>query len=267
MATQGRRCWRWRGGIFGAVLAGAALAGATRVEAQGPVPNRPFGDGYLYNSNISGLPVARVAPQGYWVEVIMANTKWLVVQNQDGQQFPVAFDAVGQFLVRWPTAPALTSADALVEATGPDIGSNRVATGHVDVYEGPDRTMVGQTSADVPEWFTLVLSPVGVGRQNAFGSDLNTGFAGEYGQANSRHVVGPVVGWNPLRLSIGANNAVAIVPNSGDGISMTRVTAGTPTYAKKGDMAFVVPGSAGPRSLALGQLVLYKRMPMNQFAP
>src|SRR5262249_24965228 len=55
-----------------------------------------------------GLP--KLSPQGEWVEVINATSRWVVVQNPSGQQFPIAVDGLGQFLVRWPS-----SLDALTE--------------------------------------------------------------------------------------------------------------------------------------------------------
>ena len=54
----------------------------------------------------------------------MANNKWIVVQNQQGQQFPIAMQGVAQFLIRWPTTPNALTPSSLVEAIGEDVGSN-----------------------------------------------------------------------------------------------------------------------------------------------
>ncbi len=45
------------------------------------------------------LPLPPPPPQGAFAEIIFANSKWLVVQNQQGQQFPIAANAIGQFLI------------------------------------------------------------------------------------------------------------------------------------------------------------------------
>ena len=48
-----------------------------------------------------GLP--QLPPQGAWGEVINATPRWLVIQNHSGQQFPIALEDIGEFLVRWPS--------------------------------------------------------------------------------------------------------------------------------------------------------------------
>src|SRR3954447_159692 len=66
------------------------------------------------------LPLPTPPPQGSFAKVIFANSKWLVVQNEQGQQFPVAADLIGQFLIRWPAASSDLSPAVLVEAIGPE---------------------------------------------------------------------------------------------------------------------------------------------------
>src|SRR3954469_10905826 len=66
------------------------------------------------------LPLPTPPPQGSFAKVIFANSKWLVVQNEQGQQFPVAADLIGQFLIRWPAASSDLSPAILVEAIGPE---------------------------------------------------------------------------------------------------------------------------------------------------
>ena len=75
----------------------------------------------------------------------MANNKWLVVQNHEGQQFPIAMDAVNQFLIRWPTKFQQLTPEYRVEAIGFAAGNNTVRTDHVDVFAGGDRSLVGPT--------------------------------------------------------------------------------------------------------------------------
>ena len=62
-----------------------------------------------------------------------------MIQNHSGQQFPIALDDIGEFLVRWPSSLDDHGGESLVEAVGNDLGSNVVEVTHVDVFEGPDR--------------------------------------------------------------------------------------------------------------------------------
>ena len=71
---------------------------------------------------------------------------------------------------------------------------------------------------------------------------------------------------NPLRLNVPGNNIATVLPASGN-ISMTQVTRGSSSFAKKGDLAFMMPMEVTPKSLVLSQLVLYKKIPLNQFVP
>src|SRR5713226_2051509 len=49
-----------------------------------------------------GLP--QLPPQGAWGEVINVTTRWIVIQNHSGQQYPISVDDIGEFLVRWPSS-------------------------------------------------------------------------------------------------------------------------------------------------------------------
>ena len=69
-----------------------------------------------------GAPLPQLPPKGAWGEVIMANNKWIVIQNQQGQQFPISMQGVAQFLIRWPTTLDALTPNSLVEAIGVDIG-------------------------------------------------------------------------------------------------------------------------------------------------
>src|SRR3954451_1041348 len=89
---------RWGAGIlFGVVLLGVAAVPGLPVWGQAfPGPE--------VNLTAGGLvPLPPPPPRGAWGEVIMANERWIVVQNHEGQQFPIAAESINQFLVRWPT--------------------------------------------------------------------------------------------------------------------------------------------------------------------
>ena len=94
-----------------------------------------------------GLP--QLPPQGAWGEVINVTSRWIVVQNHSGQQFPIAIDDIQEFLIRWPTSIDSLTGQSLVEAVGQTPGSNVVRTGHIDVFEGADRTLVAPTNNSV----------------------------------------------------------------------------------------------------------------------
>ena len=80
-----------------------------------------------------GLP--QLPPQGAWGEVINVTSRWLVIQNHSGQQYPIALDDIGEFLVRWPS-----SVDRLGRRPGRGRrqrpGLERLEVNHVDVIRG-----------------------------------------------------------------------------------------------------------------------------------
>jgi hypothetical protein len=81
------------------------------------------------------------------------------------------------------------------------------------------------------------------------------------------HVVGSPVDTNPLRLAIPGNNLATIAPDNSGRITVSQVTRGSSTFARKGDYAFLLPLQTTPRGLAVSQLVLYKQVPIQQFNP
>ncbi len=81
-------------------------------------------------------------PQGAWGEVINVTSRWIVIQNHSGQQYPISVDDIGEFLVRWPSSLDSLGPQSVVEAVGRDAGSNMVEVSHVDVFEGADRNLV-----------------------------------------------------------------------------------------------------------------------------
>ncbi|MDR3632266.1 MAG: hypothetical protein P4L84_00440 [Isosphaeraceae bacterium] len=229
-----------------------------------------------YLGQIEAPPLPLAPPQGAWGEVIMANAKWLVVQNHSGQQFPVRFDQINQFLVRWPTDPSNLTNASVVEAIGSDVGSNVLRTEHVDVFEGSDRGLVAPTYRSVLPNNRVVttIDPTFNRMMNAWdieGQANLYGWAYPISPANLAvggrlHVVGNVVAVNPaLQIGVPGNNFATILPGASSSIQMTQVTLGTWSFLEKGDLVFLTPSGVAPETLVLQQLVLYKKIPRNRF--
>lgn len=214
-------------------------------------------------------------PQGAWGEVIFANNRWMVVQNYLGQQFPIANDAIAQFLVRWPTRLDAMTNQTVVEAMGPDVGNNTLRTEHIDVFEGSDRSLVQETFENllpnnrpvttIDPGFNRYMNAFDIGSQNlqhGWAYPVNPGLAGIPGQI---HVVGNVLRVAPLlQVSIPGNNWASVMPDGGN-MTITRVTRGNTSFAEKGDLVFLMPTDITPRTVALSQAVLYKKIPITQF--
>ena len=75
-----------------------------------------------------------------------------MLENEVGQQFPVAADAIDLFLMRWPITPSQLTPGSWIEVTGIDLNSSQVLCDHADVFEGggpspgqprPRSTLVG----------------------------------------------------------------------------------------------------------------------------
>jgi hypothetical protein len=84
------------------------------------------------------------------------------------------------------------------------------------------------------------------------------------------HVVGNALNLNPLRLGVPGNNFVAVLPFGGTNMSISQVTMGSLSFAKKGDVAFLTPvqgNAVGEKSLRISQVVLYKGMRRENFVP
>jgi hypothetical protein len=219
----------------------------------------------------------QVAQEGFWGEVIHVTPRWLVVQNQAGQQFPIAVDEIGEFLVRWPTTFDALTPQSIVEAVGADLGSNILKTGHIDVFEGADQTLVEFTytstlpdpsviSAVNPGYHYLMAAWAMAGQNMLYGFDLPVKPM-QLAIPSQLHAVGSFFGLNPLRLAIVGANVVTVVPDETNRITISQVTRGTPNLARKGDVVSVMTRAMGPRSLVASQVVLYKPMPLAQFDP
>jgi hypothetical protein len=261
-----------------AVAAAVAVAPAILLPARAQAP-RPAADPDLRKGALDpaeGAPeLPPPPPQGAWAEVIMATPKWLVVQNHQGQQFPIAMDAIGQFLIRWPYTLDELTEESVIEAIGPDLGSNTMRTEHVDVFEGADRSLVAPTYSSVlpnnrlvtaiDPGFNRFMNGFDIGTQN-----LLYGWAYPIAPANATmparlHVVGNAVNANPLRVSVLGNNFATILPVEPGGMSITRVTRGNSSFAEKGDLAYLMPLETTPRTVTLSQVVLYKKIPIRRF--
>ena len=233
--------------------------------------------GPAVNLTAAGLmPLPPPPPEGAWGEVIMANEKWIVIQNHLGQQFPVALDSVNQFLIRWPTNLGALTNTSMIEAIGSDLGSNTLQTTHLDVFEGSDQTLVSAGyNSILPYTRAVTTIDPGFNRfMNAFDISAQNQLYGWAYPINPTlnipsqlHVVGNAINLSPIRLGIPGNNFATIVPGGGGNLTMTQVTRGSFSFAKKGDIAFLMPTQVNPRSLVLSQLVVYKKIPRSQFVP
>lgn len=261
--------------LFG--LACCFVPGDTlRARAQDQDHGPALGGGLPQPRGVPNLP-----PQGAWGEVINVTSRWIVIQNHSGQQFPITVDDIQEFLIRWPYSLAATTDQSWVEAIGQDGGSNVVHVNHVDVFEGSDRSLVRPTYNSVlPNNMVVTAVDPGFNRSmNAWdyaGQNLLYGWAypvptNMSGIPARLHVVGHVLDRDPpgqlIRISLPGNNFATIVPDSSGQMSVWQVTRGSPVFARKGDYAFLMPLQTASRGLILSQLVLYKQAPHAQFNP
>lgn len=213
----------------------------------------------------SGLIRPAFSGPGEWLQVLTVTDNWLVIQNEQGQQFPVSLDSVRLFAMRWPSDLTRISPTDLVEVTGLDIGSSRLTTDHVDIYKGAARALVTPAVQQIVG-FNRVLTYFDIERQNAFGFNYQYLLTPEELRMPYRlHVVSGAVNTSPLMLDVGGNNVVAVLPDAG-GMSMSEVTRGVIGLVRPGDVAFVMPilDQTTPRSLTLDELVIYKSVPIDQ---
>lgn len=222
-----------------------------------------------------GLP--HLPPQGAWGEVINVTSRWIVIQNHSGQQYPVAIDDIGEFLVRWPYALGSLTNQSVVEAVGQEMGNNVLRTDHIDVFEGSDRSLVAPTYNSVlpnnalvttiDPGFNRLMNPWDYGGQNLLYGWAYPVRSGVLGIPSRLHVVGVAFRQTPLQVALPGNNLATIMPIGPDGFTITQVTRGNINHVRKGDYAFMMPQQIGQRGLILAQLVLYKKIPFHQFNP
>lgn len=262
------RVGRMRLGL--AWLVASLVPAVLPIPAPGQAPAVGNGPGLAQNS--ANLPPP--PPQGAWGEVVMANNRWMVVQNHQGQQFPIAAEAVSQFLIRWPTTLNAVTQESVVEVVGPDLGSNSLQTDHVDVFEGADRALVAPTATRilpnnrpdtaVDPGFNRFMNAFDVGSQNLLYGWAYPVTPGQQGIPARLHVVGNVLNTNPLRVATPGNNFATVVPADG-AMSVTQMTRGSCSFAEKGDLVYLMPTQLTARTVVLSQLVLYKKIPLRQF--
>jgi hypothetical protein len=222
-----------------------------------------------------GMPLPQGQLQGAWGEVIMANAKWVVVQNQAGQQFPISNDAIGQFLIRWPSSLDALGPQSVVEAFGRDFGSNVLQTDHVDVFEGPDRNLVSplyvrilpnnRVDTALDPAFYRFMSPFDIGAQNLLYGWAYPVNPGQTGIPAFLHVVGTAIATAPLRLFVPGNNFATVFPDSQAALAVFQITQGDTSFAEKGDLIYMQPIELTTRTVRLSQAVLYKKIPVREF--
>ncbi len=246
--------------------AGLGLQARAQVGLLGsPLPNG--GDGVFNTFNPAGMQQARIPVSGSWGEIITVTPRWMVVQNQMGQQFPIAADRVGQFLVRWPYSTDQLSPQSMIEVLGPNgAGTHTVIADHIDVYEGSAQSLVSPTMSNLVG-NNRSLNFIDIDQQNTYGIVYYMS-PEEYAMPNRLHVVGPFQGAGNGQLQIaGPGMNWFTVQPSVNGMSVTQVTLGSNSYARRGDLVYLVPQNVGPRSVDVSQLVLYKKIPLRMFQP
>ena len=245
--------------LLATVFATAWPAGSQDLDG---VPPLYGADGSWAAKALGGLNRPQVDPQGAWGEVIMANGRWVVIQNAQGQQFPIAYDAIRQFVVRWPTRLDIVAPNAFFEITGVDIGSNQVRTNHIDVFEGLSRALVSPTMQRL-FGANRVITPLDVEQMQIYGGVIPF-TADEAGIPPRIHAVGNLIGVDPIQIGVEGNNFLAVLPST-EGLSMTQVTLGTPDVVQKGDYAYYIPETAMSKTLTVSRFILYKTMPYQAF--
>ena len=210
----------------------------------------------------SGMQAPRFQPGGDWVEIVTITSKWLVVQNEKGQQFPIALDSVGEFMMRWPIDPARITPNAMVETTGLDLGTNQIRTDHIDVFERDGRMLVQPVYQQIIG-FGRTPTTFDIQNQNIYGVRIPL-LPGEDQLPNRLHVAGPIIGLDPVRIALGANNALAVLP-AATGLTFHEVTPGLASLLRPGDLLYVIPTDITPKTLVIGQMVAYKAMTKQQF--
>ncbi len=230
----------------------------------------PFGN---FNTFVNGIqPQARMPAQGTWAEVINVSSRWMVIQNEQGQQFPIASDRVRQFMIRWPMPTAAITNRSMLEVSGADAGSNVIVADHVDVFEDDAQALVTPSVNNhygdfqtLPYGNFQTIASYGAAQQDPFGMAAFEAYRKNASPAKL-HVVGHAVSNDPLQVAGFGMNWYNIQPSLG-GLSITQVTVGTNTYARRGDLVYIVPENLSPRSLDVSQLVLYKKIPLRAFQP
>ena len=254
------------------LLAALGTGWKTGAQSFDAPPGMPSPSLY-WHANKGGIKDVNQTPAGQWAEVLTVTPKWIVVQDEQGLQFPIASDRVRQFLIRWPSSTSLITNNTVVEVSGPDGGSNVIAAEHLDLYEGDAQALVTATvnnsynnyGFNYNYGFSHTLSPYDLSFYKTFGTTYFMYPTG-YAPPLPLHVVGRALGNDPVRVAGNGDNWYTVQP-SASGMSVTQVTIGNNSYARKGDLVYVVLDNMSPRSLDVSQLVLYKKIPLRSFQP
>ncbi len=230
----------------------------------------PFGNFIPFISG--GPPPLGMPARGTWAQVINVTAKWMVVQSETGQQFPIASDHVRQFLIRWPLPASQINSQSMLEVTGSNAGSNVIVADHLDVYENEAQNLVSPTvTSFFGDYETLsygnfqTISAYGTAEQDPF--SIGTLQASQNNANPARkHVVGHAVANDPIQVAGNGMNWYSVQPST-TGMTITQVTLGSNSFARRGDLVYVLPQNIGPRSVEVSQLVLYKKVPLRGFQP
>jgi tetratricopeptide (TPR) repeat protein len=225
--------------------------------------------------SLSGPP-----PQipGSFFKVIFANSRWLVVLNQKGQQFPIEADSIGQFLIRWPADLTDLGPGVLVEATGPNVADRTIQAQHLDLFLGSDQTLVNpgfagirpirEPAASIHPAFQPVASKDDSAAKDPPHRAFSLPVLHDDGTPGVMHVVGNVLNVDPLRLGVPGQSVVTVLPSKPGIMSISQVTTGSASFAQKGDIVFLTPmleNAVGAKSLRVAQLLLYKTIRRDQY--
>jgi hypothetical protein len=263
-------------GIAATFVLIAAAGMNLNAGAQDPINDVPAAFPSLTNywhMNKGGYQDIVQGRTGQWAEVITATPRWLIVADEDGRQYPIASDRVRQFLIRWPSSTTTFTNASMIEVTGPDAGSNVIIAEHIDQYEGTARTLVTPTvnnfynnyGFNYNYGYSQTMAPWNVAPMTTFQS---TYFGMPFGYATPLplHIVGVALANDPVRISGAGENWYTIQPSS-NGMTVTQVTTGDNSFARRGDLVFLILDSMSPRSLDVSQMVLYKKIPIGAFRP
>jgi hypothetical protein len=245
-----------------------AVGSSFQARAQvGIVTPNPYGADGAYNTfNSGGLQQTRLPPQGVWAEIISVSPRWMVIQNQLGQQFPIDISSAGQMLIRWPSTTNALTNRSVIEVTGPEAGSNVIIADHIDIYEDDAQNLVSPAVNNL-YGYNRTLSSFDVDQQNSYGV-VYWMTPEEYAIPSRMHVVGQSVndGTGTVRVAGFGQNWYTIQP-SANGMSVTQVTRGNFNFARQGDVVYIIPQGMNTTTLIVSQMVLYKKIPFRTFQP
>ncbi len=212
---------------------------------------------------LNSLPAA-----GGWAQVLTVDANWMVLQNEQRQQYPVSFRALNVFLMRWPITLADVSPAGVLEAYGATLPSNGVQTDHIDVYEGSDRDMVQPTGIPYVNTNQLLTMAM-LNTNNNMGtyypnSGVFPGMLLHDPIPTQTRIAGPLAGIDPILIGTSGQNVHGVVPSPG-GMTITQVTRGAIPAVEKGDLVFFVPGSATTKTVQMDFFIVYKKYPFKQF--